>query len=335
MTLRARTVLGAALALVLLPASARAQDLAPTPIEPLAPGAQVRTDRAISFRVRATAPAATVLVRVSGSPATDATGLLESTTGASLDLPTSAGGEADVHVARTSRGFLLARRPGPYFWQAYVAADPVTGAAPTVGPVQALTVTGPHRAHPRLYPTFGPRGHAAFFLSSAQVPATVAGSRFAAIARGAARRWHLRVGHWTSAAPGRVDGWNVAGFSTLPDGVLGVQTDFRRGGRLLEQDVQFNLAAPWSDGPGYPDFDHVDLQSVVLHELGHLAGIKRHRARCANSPMVAGLGAGEWWRGPQDSWFFGCPGLATASAADAFLHGATRWRFARRVVELP
>ena len=293
-------------ALALAPAAAAAQ--ADVPLRYLAPGRTVDAGRALTFRIDAPAGA---VVRVSGSPPTDADGLLSADAGAVLDLATTGG------VARTGASFLLARRPGPYWWQAYVPGG-------EVGPVQALTVSGPAHAHRRLYPTYGPRGHTSFYLSSAGFPATVGGGRFRTIVRTAAARWSLRARRWTSAPAGTRDGWNVVGFSPLPDGVLGLETDFRAGRRIVEQDVQFNDAAPWSQGPGYPDFDQVDLQSVVLHELGHMTGVERHRRRCANSPMVVGLADGEWWRGPDDRWFFGC-GAASASAS---------WRVERRVVRV-
>ena len=53
---------------------------------------------------------------------------------------------------------------------------------------------------------------------------------------------------------------------------------------------------------------------IVLHELGHFAGNKRHRPRCTSSPLVGALGRGEWWRTPRDFFFGGCSS-ATAAAA--------------------
>jgi hypothetical protein len=74
----------------------------------------------------------------------------------------------------------------------------------------------------------------------------------------------------------------------------------------------------WSAGPGYPGLDEIDLESVVLHELGHMAGNKKHTARCANSPLGEALGAGEWWRGPRDKWFGDCG--AHASSVGTLAH---------------
>src|SRR5262249_30181790 len=84
-------------------------------------------------------------------------------------------------------------------------------------------------------------------------------------------------------------------------------------GRVIEQDLALNPAEDWAAGPGYPGLSQIDLESVLLHELGHMAGNKRHRAVCANSPMIAALGAGEWWRGARDHWFDQCSGVVVAA----------------------
>jgi hypothetical protein len=47
-----------------------------------------------------------------------------------------------------------------------------------------------------------------------------------------------------------------------------------------------------------------DLESVLIHELGHFAGNKEHAAQCTNSPMASGLAAGEWWHGPRNRFSF-------------------------------
>jgi hypothetical protein len=322
-----RLVLALLVAAVLVPASAGAQTGASpaSRIEPLAPAEQVPAHRPIAFRVRTTAPAGSVVVRVSGSPRIAASGLLDISDGRGIDLPTTAGGDPEVHEARTPRSFLVARRPGPYFWQAYLIGDTAADSDEPIGDVQTVDVGGPRSPTAPLYPRFGPRGRASFYLSSARFPATVGGARFRSIVRSAAHRWHLRPRRWTSLAAGRPDGYDVVGFGRLPHRVLGRETDYTLHGRIVEQDVRFDAAAPWSQGPGYPDFDAMDLESVVLHELGHMAGVKRHRPHCANSPMVAALGLGEWWRGPHDDWFFNC-GLGAATAS------APAWRYVSRTV---
>lgn len=80
----------------------------------------------------------------------------------------------------------------------------------------------------------------------------------------------------TSASPGLVDGWTTLGFFDRPelDRVLGA-TSFlidTTNGAILEADVFFNARFAWSvAAPGTPG--RVDLESVALHELGHLLGL--------------------------------------------------------------
>lgn len=80
----------------------------------------------------------------------------------------------------------------------------------------------------------------------------------------------------TSAPPGLGDGRTTIGFLDRPDleRVLG-QTTFlidAQSGLLLEADVFFNSRFDWSVAPG-GDTAGMDLQSVAVHELGHLLGL--------------------------------------------------------------
>jgi hypothetical protein len=51
----------------------------------------------------------------------------------------------------------------------------------------------------------------------------------------------------------------------------------------------------------------MDLETVILHELGHVAGNRFHVPRgCADTPMVIGLATGEWWRSTTDFSYRGC-----------------------------
>ena len=89
--------------------------------------------------------------------------------------------------------------------------------------------------------------------------------------------------------------------------MLGVQTDYVKRGKVVESDLALRRRArTGTQGPDYPALDEVDLESVLLHELGHMAGNKKHRSRCTNTPMIEALGAGEWWRGARDKWFGDC-----------------------------
>ncbi len=173
---------------------------------------------------------------------------------------------------------------------------------------------------------YGRRGQVSFYLSSEDFPPTLDGARFQAIAKKAASRWGLKALRWTSAQAGKRDGFSVAGFSAkVPRGVLGVQTDYVQGGKVIERDLALRTEENWGIGPGYPALDEIDLESVVLHELGHMAGNKRHRASCTNSPMIEALGAGEWWRGPRDKWFGQCStGARASSVRKTFVHRIVR-----------
>ena len=80
----------------------------------------------------------------------------------------------------------------------------------------------------------------------------------------------------TSANPGRDDGVSVLGFQNRPDQdrVL-ASTSFlvdAATGALLESDIFFNSAFPWSVATaGEPN--RFDLESIALHEIGHFSGL--------------------------------------------------------------
>lgn len=80
----------------------------------------------------------------------------------------------------------------------------------------------------------------------------------------------------TSVAPGGADGRTTLGFLDRPDldRVLG-STSFvidTTNGAIVEADVFFNTRFTWSVSP-QGEAGRVDLESVVLHELGHVLGL--------------------------------------------------------------
>lgn len=80
----------------------------------------------------------------------------------------------------------------------------------------------------------------------------------------------------TSALPGGVDGRTTLGFLDRPDldRVLGA-TSFlidTTSGAIVEADVFFNTRFTWSVSP-QGEAGRVDLESVALHEIGHLLGL--------------------------------------------------------------
>lgn len=301
-----RRLLAAALfAGLMLPATASA---APD-LQYAGPAASIVRGAPLTFAVRTAAAPGTVTVRIAGALQTDASGLLTGPDGTWLDETAVPLGTGLLGWAAPSSS-VLRRRPGTYYWQALVQ-DP---AGTVAGPVQKLVVRLPagDRGRGRLYPRFGRKGAATFLVSTADMPDAVSRTRFRALARTTAARWGLHAAGWTTLVAGVRDGHDVAGFSAdVPTGVLGVETDFTSGGRVVEQDLALNPAEDWAAGPDYPGLGQIDLESVLLHELGHMAGNKRHRSLCSNSPMIVALGAGEWWRGARDHWFGDC----TASAA--------------------
>ena len=170
-----------------------------------------------------------------------------------------------------------------------------------------------------------------FSVSTAKMPPGVAAKRFVALVRAAGARWGLRYSGTTRSAVRNGDGRSTVGFAhALPRGALGL-TDievvgFRRGGRVVarhvvEEDVRFLYAAPWDPGPALPDARHVDLETVILHELGHYAG-NGHAPNCRDTPMWRALSAGEWWHSPTDWFQHGC-GIATSAARRAAATSAT------------
>jgi hypothetical protein len=303
------------LAVLALPASASAYSLRYE-----APDTTVKKGNPLTFAVRTSAPADTVVVRVSGSDEVDDKGLLTGPEGTYVD-ETAQQALTDLAVWSVPSASVLRQRPGHYYWQAYV-----TGDDESIGPVQELNVTLPaaDKGRGSLFPRFGSKGKASFYLSSKSFPVTVDGRRFQTLAKTASKRWGLKALRWTSVKAGVQDGFSVAGFSTsIPAGTLGVQTDFIKRGKVVERDLALRARENWAQGPDYPALDQIDLESVLIHELGHMAGNKEHRSRCANSPLDEALGAGEWWRGARDRWFGDC-GARAASAGKLLVHRVVR-----------
>ena len=80
----------------------------------------------------------------------------------------------------------------------------------------------------------------------------------------------------TAALPGRDDGLSTLGFQSRPDldRVLAA-TNFvidAATGALVESDIFFNSAFPWSVAAG-GEANRFDLESIALHEIGHMSGL--------------------------------------------------------------
>ena len=178
-------------------------------------------------------------MRVSGHEDVDADGMLTGPDGTWLD-ETATQATADLAVWSVPANSVLRQRPGHYYWQAYLTGDAANGAEEPIGPVQELTVTLPFadKGRGKLFPKYGRRGVRR--ASTCRPP----GSRIRqrdSLPEGRQDRGHalgLKTLRWTSAKAGVQDGFNVAGFSSSVDaGVLGVQTDFVKRGKVVESDL--------------------------------------------------------------------------------------------------
>lgn len=194
-------------------------------------------------------------------------------------------------------------------------------------PVRVSPAAGiPRTPIPR---SIGVRRGFGYRLSLAAVPRGVDRTRFSLLVRFAAKRWGMRTAGVTHRLARSGDGIDSVGFAPdVPSYALGVTSIrsvrwFRRVNgrprlirqRVIERDTRFATGVPWHAGPGDPPVDRVDLQTVVIHELGHYAG-NGHVRNCRNSPMWVALRPGEWWHA-HDDWFqFGCNrGSARGAAA--------------------
>jgi hypothetical protein len=96
---------------------------------------------------------------------------------------------------------------------------------------------------------------------------------------------------FTGVTPSNGDGANVIGFEDHPelDRVLGA-TSFTLDtvtGEILESDIFLNAAFPWSVADG-GEAGRQDVESIVLHELGHMHGLG-HSA-LGETELIAGGG---------------------------------------------
>lgn len=202
---------------------------------------------------------------------------------------------------------LVAIRPGVYWWQAVA-----TGADGTrvPGPLRPMRVTLPAAGLVKgtISSRYGKQGRGGFAITVKRKPSEVSRARLWSVAATSARRWGLRAEGWTTRRPVSGDGISVLGFGPLPRGVMGLtRSRVRRDtGVTVEADVILNDRLRWEEGPDYPWFDEADLETVVLHELGHFAGNHSHVSGCTSSPLNRYGSLGEWWRAPGDRFRLDC-----------------------------
>ena len=124
-------------ALLAFPSAASAQSL-----DYAAPTASISRGAPLTFAVRTTAPAGSVVVRVSLDDEVGPDGLLTGPEGTWLDEPATPAIDG-LQIWRVPDASVLRQRPGHYFWQAYLTGEAANGAEEPIGPVQELVVTLP------------------------------------------------------------------------------------------------------------------------------------------------------------------------------------------------
>jgi len=302
--------LGALLAGALAAAPAVAAPGDPLTLTGPANGAQATAGLAPSLQVRSVPGDSGLALRVSRSPqpvdacmgigaeVAGAPGRASAVDPALYDFPTGAWYDT----------------PGTYYWQ--VVRTGADGSC-TASEIRALVLVAAVPARPelaglsaeRIPARIGTSNGATFRIRTGGLPPNVSRARFLAIVRNSARRWRL---HSAGTVPGRPvfgNGRSEVGFSTrqVPRQALAVTIVGRGRDGRRERDLILRSDLPWDQGPSHPTRRQIDLQTVILHEMGHVAGNPRHVPRgCTNTPMVVGLATGEWWRSTTDFSYRAC-----------------------------
>jgi hypothetical protein len=122
-----------------------------------------------------------------------------------------------------------------------------------------------------------------YFVSDGGVPGVTASDLQAAVGRAFAT-WQAvptasisyQFAGATAALPGQDDGLSTIGFQSRPelDRVLAATSILVDGatGELIESDIFFNSAFAWSVAPN-GEASRYDLESIALHEIGHMSGL--------------------------------------------------------------
>jgi hypothetical protein len=295
--------------------AAAAGPAAAAPGDPLAlsgpaAGAQLAAGAAPGLQARSVPGDSGLELRMGRIPApADACGRITADVAAAPGTPTAS--DPALYDFGTSRWY---DTPGTYYWQ--VSRTGADGSC-TATEVRPLVLTVPLPARPdlaglspqRIPTSIGRSNGATFVIRTGGVPAGVSRARFLALVRNSGRRWRL---HSAGTVPGRPrfgNGRSEVGFSTaqVPRGALAVTILGRRRGGGRERDLIIRADIPWQQGPDHPTRAQIDLETVILHEFGHVAGNRFHVPRgCRDTPMVVGLASGEWWRSTTDFSYRAC-----------------------------
>src|SRR3954453_20430323 len=311
---RPRLLLLALLTVAALPTVAAAPAAA-APGDPLAlggpaDGARLTAGAAVQLRARSVAGDSGLELHVSHLPTViDGCGRIDAEVAQANGAAVA--GDPALYDFATGRWF---DQPGTYYWQ--VSRTGADGSCTATGGGR-LPLTSPLPAQPalggllseRIPRSIGTSNGSSFRIRTSGVPAGVSQARFLALVHTSARRWRL---HSLGTLPGQPrfgNGRSEVGFSTtqVPRDALAVTIIGRRRGGGLERDLIIGADVPWDEGPDHPTREQYDLETVILHEMGHFAGNEFHVPRgCRDTPMVVGLARGEWWRSTGDFSYRAC-----------------------------
>jgi hypothetical protein len=211
---------------------------------------------------------------------------------------TPAASDPALYDFPTSRWYDAA---GTYYWQ--VIRTGADGSCTATAP-RALVLTAALPGRPelaglsqeRVPARIGRSNGATFRIRTGGVPAGVSRARFLAVVRNSGRRWRLHSAGTLPGPPRFGNGRSEVGFSTsqVPRQALAVTIVGRRRGGGLERDLILRADIPWEQGPAHPGRARIDLETVLLHEFGHVAG-NRFMSRSAAATR-------RWsWASPRES----------------------------------
>ena len=191
-----------------------------------------------------------------------------------------------------------------------------------------MTLPAADKGRGSLFPRFGKRGHDELLPVLADFPVTVNGARFQTVAKTAATRWGLKALRWTSVEGGRrrTASASPASRPTCRPGVLGVQTDFIKRGKVVERDLALRAARTGPPGRTIRRSTRSTSRASLIHELGHMAGNKKHTralreladGRGARRRRVVARGARQVVRRLHER-------RARVLGAEALVHRIVRW----------